>query len=98
MTRAARLAAGALTALLLCGCNSAGSLMTGSGSVRDLIHTATGAINEIGHKAAEAVELGKQGIDTAKKTYDSTMSRGAQIKDGIDKIKEGSSQVKDALQ
>lgn len=95
--RRVRLAAALSTLLLLSACSGGGGLSTGSGSLRDYVHTATGAITEAGKQAAATIELGKLGVDKAKSAYGATMSRKAELQEGIEKITEGKEQVEKAL-
>lgn len=70
---------------------------TGSGSLRDLVHTATGALQEVGKQAAATIELGKMGVEKAKETYDSAMSRGALLQQGVEEMQSGRKKIEDAL-
>ena len=100
MTRhAASLAAALIASVFLSSCESVPFIpQTGTGSLRDFIHTATGALDEAGKQATAAIELGKMGVDKAKQTYDSTMSRGALFQEGVKEIQSGKEKVQEAIE
>ncbi len=79
-----------LAALLLAGCSLSGELpLTGSGSLRDAVHTATGFLLEAGRQASATIELGKMGVQKGKETIEEVQKRADQVQKGMEYIKEG---------
>lgn len=71
--------------------------LTGSGSLRDVIHTATGVVQQIRAHTQAAIELGSQTAEKAKDTAAELQRRAEEIKQGIDKMQDGKEQVQKAL-
>ena len=71
--------------------------LTGSGSIRGLIHTATGFVIEASKQAAATIELGKMGVHKATETVGDLTNRVDQVGQGIDSIKKGKDMIEKAV-
>lgn len=78
------------TGLTMAGCSFPADIpLSGSGSVRDLLHTASGYVMEAGKQAAATIEFGKIGIQKGKETFEDLQERAGQVEKGIKNLKEG---------
>ena len=88
-----------VSALILCiflsACSVPANPITGSGSIRDIIHTASGYVLEVSKQAAATIELGKMGIEKAKETVGDVKTRVDQVQKGVGAVKQGIQAVKD---
>ncbi len=83
--------------LLLSGCTVPENSLTGSGSVRDLLHTASGYVMEAGKQAAATIEYGKMGLEKGKEAFGEIQKRAGQVKKGIEAVKEGKELIEKGL-
>ena len=83
--------------LTLTGCDFLRNPVTGSGSVRDVLHTATGYVLEASKQAAATMELGKMGLEKAKETVEDLQKRTEQVKRGIEAVREGKQMIEEGL-
>ncbi|NOS68197.1 MAG: hypothetical protein HOO67_07635 [Candidatus Peribacteraceae bacterium] len=85
-------------ALLVAGCSLSVDLpLTGSGSVRDVLHTASGYVMEAGKQAAATIEFGKRGIQKGKETVEELQKRADQVQKGIESVKKGKELIEKGL-
>ena len=81
--------------IALSGCSLVGSLpITNSGSLSNLLHTASGYVIEAGKQAAATIELGKMGIEKAKETAGDLQDRADQLQKGVTTVQQGIESVK----
>ncbi len=81
----------------LSGCSLPANPLTGTGSLRDVIHTASGIVIEVGKQTAATIELGKMGIEKAKETAQDVQERVESVQEGIDKLKQGKEMMEKAM-
>lgn len=85
-------------AIVLSGCTVHIPLpKTGSGTIRDAIHTATGFVLEVSKQAAATIDMGKMGVKKAQETVDDLKKRADQIQKGIETMKEGKELIEKGL-
>lgn len=70
---------------------------TGSGSIRDVLRTASGYVLEASRQAAATIELGKMGVEKAKETVGDLQHRVNQVQKGMETVKEGKELIKNAV-
>ncbi len=83
--------------VMLTGCSVPQNPVTGSGSVRDLMHTASGYVLEAGKQAEAAIEYGKMGIQKGKETVEEIQKRADQVQQGIQAVKDGKELIEKGL-
>ena len=83
--------------IFVAGCSLPANPVTGSGSVRDLLHTASGYVLEVGKQAAAIIELGKRGMERGQETVEDAQRRAALLKEGIESVQRGKEFIKKAV-
>lgn len=82
---------------MLGGCSIPENPLTGSGSVREILHTASGYVMEAGKQAAATIELGKLGLQKGKETVEEIQKRADQVQQGIESVKNGKELIEQGL-
>lgn len=84
--------------VFLTGCSLPADLpLSGSGSVRDLLHTASGYVIEGTKQAAATIELGKMGYEKAKSAAGDVQERVENVQKGIESVKEGREMIEKGI-
>ena len=83
--------------VVLSGCSIPANPLTGSGSVRDLLHTASGYVIEGTKQGAAVIELGKMGFDRAKETAADLQRRAGDLQQGVESVKKGKELIEKGL-
>lgn len=94
------LRSGAMVAgfLLLSGCVAAGSVLPEEvPDVGELLRTASGALQTIRQQTADAVELGKKGVEGAKEEAADLQRRATLIREGMKQVNEGRKMIQEGL-
>lgn len=81
--------------VLVAGCSMPVNPLTGSGSIRDLLHTASGFVIEGTKQAAATIELGKIGVEKAKSAAGDFQQRAGELQQGVQTVKKGMENVKE---
>ena len=82
---------------MLTACSISDVPLAGSGSVRNLIHTASGFVIEGTKQAAATIELGKMGVEKAKSAVSDVQQRVENVQKGIESVKEGKESIEKGL-
>ena len=83
--------------IFVAGCSLPANPVTGSGSVRDLLHTASGYVLEVSKQAAAIIELGKRGMERGQETVEDAQRRAALLKEGMESVKKGKELIEQGL-
>lgn len=75
--------------VLVSGCRVPKNTLTGSGSIRDILRTASGYVLEAGKQAAATIEFGRIGVEQAKEAAQEIKRRAENVKQGIQTVQEG---------
>ena len=87
----------AVLLLVLSGCSIPATPLTGSGSVRDLLKSASGIVIEVSNQAAATIELGKIGVQKGMETVEDIQKRADQMQKGIQAVKDGKELIEKAV-
>ena len=84
-----------MAVVVLSGCSLSTKLpLTSSGSIRDIIHTATGFVLKVTKQTAAAIELGKMGVQKAQDTVTEVQKRAGQVQQGVGTVTRGIQDLK----
>ena len=84
-------------AVVLSGCSVPTIPTTGSGSLTDLLHTASGFVLKATKEVQATVELGQLGLEKAKSTVTDVQKRVGQVESGITALKKGRDELQKAV-
>ena len=83
--------------MVLTACSIPPGSLTGSGSVRDFLRTASGYVMEGTKQGAAVIELGKMGVEKAKSAVSDVQQRVENVQKGIESVKEGKELIENAV-